>query len=57
MSKSKAELSKELEAAVAEFLANGGEIQVVPPASEKREPSKVGSVWNSGRKAVTLGKA
>ena len=51
--KERARLAKDVE----EFLAKGGKITVVKPAADKKEKSMVGSVWNAGRKAVTLGKA
>jgi hypothetical protein len=57
MNKAKEEMRKELEAAVAKFVAEGGKIEVVKPAKNKKEESRIGSVWSSGRKAVTLGKA
>lgn len=53
----KAKERARLENDVAKFLAKGGKITVIKPAADKKEKSMVGSVWNSGRKAVTLGKA
>ena len=49
----KKEQQRASDAAVAEFLARGGKVQVIPPGKSGVVPGSGGSMWGRGRKKAT----
>lgn len=47
---------RNIDADIKAFLSNGGKIETLKPARNKKTKMEYGSIWNAGRKQITTGR-